>query len=241
MKKLFLLLSIFILLCNCTNHRSSATQTKDVIGSDEEKMEFKTDYKKTTKKAFTIVPVEYFKESEKKGLAYNAFLDNIHEIQAPVYERNVATYKESINQGGTFYYVKDLNTDEKFKKLVRDLNSNTTENEYIRFDLPKTKIAKDITYDVAKNGFCDFGDTVSVFHEKFLEYLLDKKYKEFKIIKGREMINTAEIDNICPRVKKNSTDKEFTEAQIYLLLDDGTEKYYNLSHIPPSGVQYSKK
>jgi hypothetical protein len=54
------------------------------------------------------------------------------------------------------------------------------------------------------------------------------------------MINTAEIDNICPRVKKNSTDKEFTEAQIYLLLDDGTEKYYNLSHIPPSGVQYSK-
>jgi TfoX/Sxy family transcriptional regulator of competence genes len=29
-------------------------------------MEFKTDYKKTTKKAFTIVPVEYFKESEKK-------------------------------------------------------------------------------------------------------------------------------------------------------------------------------
>ena len=86
-----------------------------------------------------------------------------------------------------------------------------------------------------------FGDTVSVFHEKFLEYLLGKKYKEFKIIKGREMINTAEIDSICPRVKKNSTDKEFTEAQIYLLLDDGTEKYYNLSHIPPSGVQYSKK
>ncbi|SIT03443.1 hypothetical protein [Chryseobacterium gambrini] len=234
MKKLFLF-SVLVFVWNCRSGSLSIKSAKNGVGLIEEEIKFKTDYKNSSKNVLIIAPLE------NKQITDNLIFDRIHKISDTMYEQNVAVYKKSINQGGNSYYVMVLQNDNRFKKLIDSLNDNKIEDEYIKFNLPKTKIAKDITYSKAENGFCDFADGVSVYHEKFLKYLLSKNPKELKIVKGRETIDRSKYDSICSKKTKiNAHLSEFTEAQIYLLLNDGTEKYYNLSHIPPGNINLIK-
>ncbi|PZU87015.1 MAG: hypothetical protein DI529_07665 [Chryseobacterium sp.] len=256
MKKIILLSGI-LLLWNCKKSDSIIKGLNDRVNivSDSAAITAKIDKEipeellplvsQQETKAIMIAPFEGFQTSiDGSVLEKEDYLaDGVHEISEDNYRHNFTTFKKDF-QISRSLYKKILGDD--FKKRVEDLNSNDISDEYIKFNLPITYRGDDITYEKAKNGFCDFADGVSVYHEKFLNFLINKKnLKAIYIIKGRENVNLEIYNEICGRQLITS---KYTEGMFDVVTSDMNSRedihtYYNLSQIPTKKIlkiQYNK-
>lgn len=253
MKKI-VLLTIVLALWNCKktetsktdgndsaaagNVDSTASSTNDGEGiAEEETMELKINDNSSEKSILTVAPIDLIKkELLKSGKAFsdNEIYEKTHGIQDSIFEKNITDFKSHIKQGGKSYLTKLLHNDSGF---ISTVNDPANQNKFIKFELPATKNVYDIKISVTDN-YCDFKDGVSVYEVKFLKYLLSKKYDEFKLIKGYETIDDSRVQEYCNKqnIKKTNIAK-VVEAQFYLKLQDGTDKYYNVSHIPPPNIK----
>jgi len=227
MKKLFLL-SVLIFLWNC-----GATQKKGVFHvskkgakGDSAQLKLTDKLPEFVSKAITISPTESKKNFNNDAL-YQQYLQSRHEISAIQYEKYVDTYLRSIGVRGINYWTLPLLEHQEFNDAVRKA---VKENKYVKIIVPPTDSAEDFKFSIA-NGFCDFGDGISVYHGEFLQYLLEKNPIEFKIIKGKEAVEKKEYDVEKCTIQKN----DYVEAMFYLKFYDGSkvhEEYYNISSDP---------